>query len=441
MSSNLLTPDEKIPVTIEDEVRRSYLDYAMSVIIGRALPDVRDGLKPVHRRCLYGMWEQGNLHNKPYRKSARIVGDVLGKYHPHGESAVYDSVVRMAQEFSLRYQLVDGQGNFGSVDGDNAAAMRYTEVRLTKLAEELMRDDIDKETIDWIPNYDGSLSEPSVLPAKYPNLLVNGSSGIAVGMATNISPHNLGEVIDACLMTIENPRATWKELMTVLPGPDFPTGGFIHGLDGIRHAYETGRGIIQVRARAGIETTKKGDKQQIVVTEIPFMTNKARLIEKIAELVRDKRIDGISDLRDESDRDGIRIVIELKRAEVPEVVLNNLYRNTQMQTTFGIIFLAIVNNKPEVMDLGSMLRHFIEHRKEIVVRRTRFELRKAEDRAHILEGLVKALDHLDELIALIRASRTPQEAKSGLIERWQFTDIQAQAILDMRLQRLTGLER
>src|SRR5512142_1266441 len=340
MSSNLLTPDEKIPVTIEDEVRRSYLDYAMSVIIGRALPDVRDGLKPVHRRCLYGMWEQGNLHNKPYRKSARIVGDVLGKYHPHGESAVYDSVVRMAQEFSLRYQLVDGQGNFGSVDGDNAAAMRYTEVRLTKLAEELMRDDIDKETIDWIPNYDGSLSEPSVLPAKFPNLLVNGSSGIAVGMATNIPPHNLGEVIDACLMMIDNPRTTWKELMTALPGPDFPTGGFIHGLDGIRQAYETGRGIIQVRARAGFETSKKNDKQMIVVTEVPYMTNKARLLEKIAELVKDKRLEGISDLRDESDREGIRIVIELKRSEVPEVVLNNLYSATQMQTTFGIICLG-----------------------------------------------------------------------------------------------------
>ncbi len=433
--------EQRVPVNIEDEMRKSYLDYAMSVIIGRALPDVRDGLKPVHRRILYGMYEQGNTAGKAYKKSARIVGDVMGKFHPHGDSAIYDTVVRMAQDFSMRYQLVDGQGNFGSLDGDNAAAMRYTEVRLTRLAEELMRDDIDKETVDWVPNYDGSLSEPSVLPAKFPNLLVNGSSGIAVGMATNIPPHNLGEVIDACLMMIEHPHATWKELMTVLPGPDFPTGGFIHGLDGIRQAYETGRGIIQVRARAGIETSKKHDKQQIVVTEIPYMTNKARLIEKIAELVRDKRIDGISDLRDESDRDGIRIVVELKRNEVPEVVLNNLYRNTQMQTTFGIIFLAIVNNKPEVMDLPTMIRLFVEHRKEIVVRRTRFDLRKAEDRAHILEGLVKALDVLDELIALIRASRTPQDAKSGLIERWQFTELQAQAILDMRLQRLTGLER
>src|SRR3954466_2553453 len=324
--------DVRVPVNIEDEMRKSYLDYAMSVIIGRALPDVRDGLKPVHRRILYGMYEQGNTSGKAYKKSARIVGDVMGKFHPHGDSAIYDTVVRMAQDFSMRYELVDGQGNFGSLDGDNAAAMRYTEVRLTKLAEELMRDDIDKETVDWIPNYDGLDREPSVLPAKFPNLLVNGSSGIAVGMATNIPPHNLGEVIDACLMMIENPKVTWKELMTVVPGPDFPTAGFIHGIEGIRQAYQTGRGIIQMRARAVIETSKKGDKQQIVITEIPYMTNKARLIEKIAELVREKRIDGISDLRDESDREGIRIVIELKRAEVPEVVLNNLYRNTQMQT-------------------------------------------------------------------------------------------------------------
>jgi len=433
--------DQKIPVNIEDEMRKSYLDYAMSVIIGRALPDVRDGLKPVHRRCLYGMYEQGNTAGKAYKKSARIVGDVMGKFHPHGDSAIYDTIVRMAQDFSMRYRLVDGQGNFGSLDGDNAAAMRYTEVRLTRLAEELMRDDIDKETIDWVPNYDGSLSEPSVLPAKYPNLLVNGSSGIAVGMATNIPPHNLGEVIDACLMMIDNPEVTVPELMTVLPGPDFPTAGYIHGLEGIRSAYNEGRGIIQVRARAIIETQKKSERQQIVVTEIPYMTNKARLIEKIAELVREKRIEGISDLRDESDREGIRIVIELKRDAIPEIVLNHLYRNTQMQTTFGIIFLAIVNNKPEVMPLPSILRHFIEHRKEIVVRRTRFDLRKAEQRAHILEGLVKALDVLDELIALIRASRTPDEAKSGLISRWDFTEVQAQAILDMRLQRLTGLER
>src|SRR5947207_1305966 len=387
--------EPRVPVNIEDEMRTSYLDYAMSVIIGRALPDVRDGLKPVHRRILYGMYEQGSTAGKAYKKSARIVGDVMGKFHPHGDSAIYDAVVRMAQEFSMRYPLVDGQGNFGSLDGDNPAAMRYTEVRLTRLAEELMRDDIDKETIDWVPNYDGTEREPSVLPAKFPNLLVNGSSGIAVGMATNIPPHNLGEVIDACLMMIEKPKATVPELMKVMPGPDFPTAGFIHGLEGIYQAYKTGRGIVQMRARAVIETSKKGDKQQIVVTEIPYMTNKARLIEKIAEMVREKRLEGIADLRDESDREGIRIVVELKRNEVPEIVLNNLYRNTQMQTTFGIIFLAIVNNKPEVMDLPTMLRHFVEHRKEIVVRRTRFELRKAEERAHILEGLVKALDVLE----------------------------------------------
>jgi len=441
MSDYQLIDDLRIPVNIEDEMRKSYLDYAMSVIIGRALPDVRDGLKPVHRRILYGMYEQGNTANKAYKKSARIVGDVMGKFHPHGDSAIYDAVVRMAQDFSMRYRLVDGQGNFGSLDGDNAAAMRYTEVRLTKLAEELMRDDIDKETIDWVPNYDGSLSEPSVLPAKYPNLLVNGSSGIAVGMATNIPPHNLGEIIDACLMVIDNPNATVSELMTVLPGPDFPTAGFIHGLDGIRQAYETGRGIIQLRARVTIETPKKGsDKQSIIINEIPYMTNKARLIEKIAELVRDKRIEGIADLRDESDRDGIRVAIELKRNEVPEVVLNSLYKNTQMQTTFGIIFLAIVNNQPQVMSLPVMLRHFIDHRKEIVVRRTRYDLRKAEERAHILEGLVKALDHLDAVIALIRRSPTPGEAKSGLVGEFAFSEIQAQAILDMRLQRLTGRE-
>ncbi len=433
--------EQRYPVNIEDEMRKSYLDYAMSVIIGRALPDVRDGLKPVHRRILYGMYEQGNTAGKAYKKSARIVGDVMGKYHPHGDSAIYDSVVRMAQDFSMRYRLVDGQGNFGSVDGDNPAAMRYTEVRLTRLAEELMRDDIDKETVDFIPNYDGTEQEPSVLPAKYPNLLVNGSSGIAVGMATNIPPHNLGEVIDACLMVIENPHATVKELMSVMPGPDFPTAGFIFGIEGIYEAYNTGRGIIQVRARAAIEAMKKGDREQIVVTEIPYMTNKKRLLEKIAELVHDKRIEGISDLRDESDREGMRIVIELKRDAIAEVVLNNLYRNTQMQTTFGIIFLAIVNNRPEVMDLPTLLHHFVEHRREIVVRRTRFDLRKAEERAHILEGLVKALDILDALISFIRSSRTPPEAKSGLIERWQFSDVQAQAILDMRLQRLTGLER
>jgi DNA gyrase subunit A len=433
--------DVRVPVNIEDEMRKSYLDYAMSVIIGRALPDVRDGLKPVHRRILYGMYEQGNTAGKAYKKSARIVGDVMGKYHPHGDSAIYDTVVRMAQDFSMRYRLVDGQGNFGSLDGDNPAAMRYTEVRLTRLAEELLRDDIDKETVDWVPNYDGTEREPSVLPAKFPNLLVNGSSGIAVGMATNIPPHNLGEVIDACLMMIDNPRVDVKELMTAMPGPDFPTAGFIHGREGIYQAYKTGRGIIQVRARAIVETQKRSEKQQIVITEVPYMTNKARLQEKIAELVKDKRLEGISDIRDESDRDGIRVVIELKRDAIAEVVLANLYRNTQMQTTFGIIFLAIVNNKPEVMDLPTLLRHFIEHRKEIVVRRTRYDLRKAEERAHILEGLVKALDVIDQLISLIRGSANPAEAKSGMIDRWQFSEVQAQAILEMRLQRLTGLER
>jgi len=432
--------DQRVPVNIEDEMRKSYLDYAMSVIIGRALPDVRDGLKPVHRRILYGMYEQGNTAGRAYKKSARIVGDVMGKYHPHGDSAIYDAVVRMAQDFSMRYGLVDGQGNFGSVDGDNPAAMRYTEVRLTRLAEELLRDDIEKETVDWIPNYDGTEREPSVLPAKFPNLLVNGSSGIAVGMATNIPPHNLGEVVDACLMMIEKPNSTVADLMKVMPGPDFPTAGFIHGLDGIYEAYKTGRGLIQVRARAVVETSKKGDKQQIVVTEIPYMTNKKRLVERIAELVHDKKIDGISDLRDESDREGMRIVVELKRGEVAEVVLNNLYTNTQMQTTFGIIFLAIVNNKPEVMDLPTMLRHFVEHRKEIVVRRTRFDLKKAEEREHILAGLVIALDNIDRVIAIIRGSGTPPEAKSALMTEFAFTDVQAQAILDMRLQRLTSLE-
>ena len=432
--------DQRLPVNFEDEMRKSYLDYAMSVIIGRALPDVRDGLKPVHRRILYGMYEQGNRAGRAYKKSARIVGDVMGKYHPHGDTAIYDAVVRMAQDFSMRYALVDGQGNFGSVDGDNPAAMRYTEVRLTRLAEELLGDDIEKETVEWVPNYDGTEREPSVLPAKFPNLLVNGSSGIAVGMATNIPPHNLGEVIDACLMTIDKPNATVADLMKVLPGPDFPTAGFIQGIEGIYEAYKTGRGLIQVRARAIVETSKKGDKQQIVVTEIPYMTNKKRLLERIAELVHDKKIDGISDLRDESDREGMRIVIELKRGEVPEVVLNNLYINTQMQTTFGIIFLAIVNNKPEVMDLPTMLKHFVEHRKEIVVRRTRFDLQKAEEREHILAGLVIALDNIDRVIAIIRGSGTPGAAKTSLMTEFSFTDVQAQAILDMRLQRLTSLE-
>jgi DNA gyrase subunit A len=433
--------EQPIAVDIEEEMKRSYLDYAMSVIIGRALPDVRDGLKPVHRRVLYGMWESGNRSDRAYKKSARIVGDVMGKYHPHGDSAIYDTVVRMAQDFALRYPLVDGQGNFGSLDGDNPAAMRYTEVRLMKLAEEMIREDIDKETVDWVPNYDGSEIEPVVLPARVPNLLVNGGSGIAVGMATNIPPHNLGEVVDALLLMIENPEITVDELMTVLPGPDFPTAGYIHGLAGIRAAYTTGRGIIQVRAKAEIETHAKGERQSIIVTEIPYQVNKARLIERMAELVREKKIEGISDLRDESDREGIRIVLDVKRGEMPEIILNSLYKMTQMQTTFGIILLAIVDNQPKVMTLKELLYHFLNHRKTVIIRRTRYDLRKAEERAHILEGILKALDHLDEVIATIRASQTPAEAKVNLMSGFDLSDVQAQAILDMRLQRLTGLER
>jgi DNA gyrase subunit A len=433
-------PPISAPVTLEEEMKRSYLDYAMSVIVGRALPDVRDGLKPVHRRVLYGMWESGNLSNRAYKKSARIVGDVMGKYHPHGDSAIYDTVVRLAQDFSMRYPLVDGQGNFGSIDGDNAAAMRYTEVRLTKLAEEMLREDIDKETVPWIANYDGSENEPQVLPARLPNLLINGSSGIAVGMATNIPPHNLNEVIAALKILIEKPDATLAELMEVLPGPDFPTGGFIHGTAGIRSAYATGRGSIQVRAKVEFEELR-GDRTAIIVTEIPFMVNKSRLLEKIAELVKEKRIEGISDLRDESDRNGIRVVIELRRGEVPQVILNGLYKMTQLQTTFGMNMLAIVDNQPQVLSLHQFLGHFLDHRKTVVVRRTRFDLRKAEERAHILEGLLKALDHLDEVITTIRSSQTPPEAKARLMENFALSDVQSQAILDMRLQRLTGLER
>ncbi len=435
-------PFEKpVPVDLEAEMKKSYLDYAMSVIIGRALPDVRDGLKPVHRRVLYGMWESGNTSSKPYKKSARIVGDVMGKYHPHGDAAIYDTVVRMVQDFSLRYPLVDGQGNFGSIDGDNAAAMRYTEVRLTKLAEEMLRDDIDKETVDWDPNYDGSLLEPSVLPAKIPNLLINGASGIAVGMATNIPPHNLGEVLDALILMIDKPDVGLKEVMRVMPGPDFPTAGFIHGMDGIHSAYSSGRGIIQMRARAAVESQARGDRQAIVISELPFQVNKAKLIERIADLVREKKIEGVSDLRDESDREGIRIVVEVKRGEVPEVLLNKLYKLTPMQSSFGIILLAIVDNQPQVLTLVDMLRHFLNHRRTVVIRRSRYDLRKAEERAHILEGILKALDHLDEVIKTIRASADPPEARSRLMEEFAFTQVQAQAILDMRLQKLTGLER
>jgi DNA gyrase subunit A len=470
MSSNLLTPEERIPVTIEEEVRRSYLDYAMSVIIGRALPDVRDGLKPVHRRCLYGMWEQGNFYNRPYKKSARTVGYVLGNYHPHGEAPVYDTIVRMAQEFSMRYPLVDGQGNFGSIDGDSAAAMRYTEVRLTRQAGELLGDDIEKETVDWVPNYDGSTREPTVLPSKFPNLLVNGSTGIAVGMATNIPPHNLSEVVDATIELIRKPEATLGQLMRKLPGPDFPTAGFIHGAEGIRDAYKTGRGIVQVRARAVIEKAARGEKESIVLTEIPYQVNKAKLVERIAELVNDKKIEGIADLRDESSREGIRVVVELKRGENAQVILNKLYSLTPMQSTFGIIFLAIVDNQPKVLPLVDLLRHFIDHRKSVVIRRTQYDLKKAEERAHLLRGLALALANIDLVIKIIRASKDPKEAKDRLIAEVsmsrsgleKFTgvklgdtpakgkkaedvirldEIQAQAILDMRLQRLTGLER
>lgn len=431
---------QTVPVQLEREMRRSYLDYAMSVIIGRALPDVRDGLKPVHRRVLYGMWEAGNTAGRAYKKSARIVGDVMGKYHPHGDGPIYDTVVRLAQDFSMRYPLVDGQGNFGSIDGDNPAAMRYTEVRLTRIAEEMLREDIDKDTVDWIPNYDGSEQEPSPLPARIPNLLVNGSAGIAVGMATNIPPHNLGEAIAAVKLLIDRPQASLDELMEILPGPDFPTGGFIHGRDGIRSAYETGRGSIQVRARADI-VDRGSDRQSIIVSEIPYQVNKARLIERIAELVREKKLEGIRDLRDESDRDGIRIVIDLKRGEVAEVILNTLYKMTKLQVSYGMNMLAIVDSQPQVLTLRELLRHFLDHRRTVVIRRCRYELARAELRAHILEGLLIALDHLDEVIATIRASHTPPEARTRLISNFALTDRQAQAILDMRLQRLTGLER
>lgn len=465
---------EILPISIEDEMRQSYLDYAMSVIVGRALPDARDGLKPVHRRVLFAMKELGNDWNKPYKKSARVVGDVIGKYHPHGDVAVYDTIVRMAQPFSLRYMLVDGQGNFGSVDGDNAAAMRYTEVRMTKLAHELLAD-LEKETVDWVPNYDGTEQIPEVLPSKVPNLLINGSTGIAVGMATNIPPHNLREVIDGCLALIANPEMPVDELMQFIPGPDFPTHGVINGRAGIVEAYRTGRGRIHIRARAEFEDLdKSGTRQQIVVTEIPYQVNKARLIEKIAELVKEKKIEGISELRDESDKDGMRIVIELRRGEVPEVVLNNLYAQTQMQTVFGINNVALVDGQPRLLNLKDMLEVFIRHRREVVTRRTVFELRKARERGHILEGQAVALSNIDPVIELIKTSPTPAEAKDRLIATgWESSAVaamveragaescrpeeldeqygmrdgfyylspeQAQAILDLRLHRLTGLE-
>ena len=430
----------RIPVKLEEEMQKSYMDYAMSVIIGRALPDVRDGLKPVHRRVLYAMYDLSNDWNKPYKKSARIVGDVIGKYHPHGDMAVYDALVRMAQDFSLRYPLIDGQGNFGSVDGDPPAAMRYTEVRMARLAGELLAD-LEKSTVDFVPNYDGSLAEPAILPARFPNLLVNGSSGIAVGMATNIPPHNVREVIDGVIAVINNPETSLEGLLDIIPGPDFPTAGFILGRTGIREAYLSGKGMIQLRARALIERQKRTDRESIVVTEIPYQVNKAKLLEKIAELVQDKRIEGIADLRDESDREGMRIVIDLKRDAVAQVVLNQLFKHTQMQVTFGIILLAIVHGRPQLLNIKEFIQHFINHRKEVVTRRSQFELGKAEASAHILEGLKIALDNLDRVISLIRSSKTPKDAKEGLIAKFSLSEAQAQAILEMRLQRLTNLER
>jgi DNA gyrase subunit A len=427
------------PTDIHEEMRRSYLDYAMSVIIGRALPDARDGLKPVHRRVLYAMHEMGLSHNRPYRKSARVVGDVLGKYHPHGDAAVYDTIVRLVQDFSMRYPLIDGQGNFGSVDGDAPAAMRYTEVRLARLAQEMLRD-IEKETVDFAPNYDGSTQEPTLLPTVLPNLLVNGSSGIAVGMATNIPPHNLGEVVDATILQLEDPEVSTDRLMEVLPGPDFPTAGYIHGRQGILDAYRTGRGLIQMRAKAVVEKGR-GGRESIVVTELPYQVNKAKLVERIAELIRDRKLEGVADLRDESDREGMRVVLDLKKDEPALPILNSLYKHTAMQSTFGVIMLALVGNQPRILTLKETLSSFIEHRKVVVIRRTQYDLRQAEARAHVLEGYRIALDHLDAVIALIRRSRSVEEARTGLMGQFGMSEIQAQAVLDLRLQRLTQLER
>ena len=434
-----ITAGKVIPVYVEDEMQKCYIDYAMSVIVQRALPDVRDGLKPVHRRILYAMNEAGMLPNKAYKKSARIVGDVLGKYHPHGDFSVYDAIVRLAQDFSTRYLMVDGHGNFGSVDGDPPAAMRYTEVRMGKIAVEMLRD-IEKDTVDFIPNYDESLKEPTVLPAKVPALLINGSAGIAVGMATNIPPHNLGEVVDACVMLIDHPDATIEQLMTAIKGPDFPTGAKILGLSGIRQAYTTGRGVVKVRAKAHVEPMPK-NKNRIVVTEIPYQVNKAKLIENIAHLVQDKTLEGITDLRDESDRKGMRIVIELRSDVVPEIMLNKLYKHTQLQDSFGIIMLALVSGHPRILNLKQILEYYLDHQKNVITRKCRYELNKARERAHILEGLKIALDHLDEVIATIRASANGDVAKAALMEKFGLSERQAQAILDMRLQRLTGLER
>lgn len=431
---------EVLPINIEDEMKASYLDYAMSVIIGRALPDVRDGLKPAHRRILYAMYREGLLSNKRFSKCAGVVGEVLKKYHPHGDAAVYDTLVRMAQDWNMRYPLIDGQGNFGSIDGDSAAAYRYTEAKLKAIAEELLAD-IDKETVDFVPNFDGTTVEPTVLPSRIPNLLINGSDGIAVGMATKIPPHNLGEIIGGCIAIIDNKEITIKELMKLIPGPDFPTSAFIHGKDGIKSAYETGRGQIQLRARAAIEQMAKGDRECIVITEIPYQVNKARLIERIAELVSDGKIEGISDIRDESDRDGLRVVVELKRGVVAGVVLNQLYAHTAMQTGFGIILLAIVGGQPRLLNLKDALGLFIDHRREVVTRRTSFDLKKAQERAHILEGLKIAVENIDEVIALIKKSKEPAVAREALMKNFRLTEIQAQAILDLRLQRLTGLER
>jgi len=431
---------QKVPVYIEDEMRQSFMDYAMSVIISRALPDVRDGLKPVHRRVLYAMYDMGNTWDKPYKKSARLVGDIIGKYHPHGDTAVYDTIVRMVQDFSLRYPLIDGQGNFGSIDPDPPAAMRYTEIRMARLAEEILAD-IEKETVDFIPNYDDSLKEPAVLPSRIPNLLINGASGIAVGMATNIPPHNLSEVVDGLVALVENPEMTIKQLMRHITGPDFPTGGFIHGKEPIVQAYHEGKGIVQMRGKAFTETVKRTGKEQIVISEIPYMVNKGRIIEQIASLVQEKKIDGIADLRDESDREGMRIVIELKRDAVAEIVINQLYKHTSLQESFGINMLAIVEGRPKILNLKEVLKAFLNHRKEVVTRRTAYDLRKAEERLHILEGLRIALDNLDAVIALIRNSQDPKVAKDGLMANFGLSEVQAQAILDMRLQRLTGLER
>ena len=467
---------ETLPVSLEEEMRRSYLDYAMSVIVGRALPDVRDGLKPVHRRVLFAMHELSNDWNRPYKKSARIVGDVIGKYHPHGDTAVYDTIVRMAQDFSLRYMLIDGQGNFGSVDGDNAAAMRYTEIRMSRIAHELLVD-LDKETVDFGPNYDDTEKEPLILPTKVPNLLINGSSGIAVGMATNIPPHNLNEVVEACLALLKNPNISIDELIDFIPAPDFPTAGIIYGISGVRDGYRTGRGRVVMRARTHFETLDKGIRQSIVIDELPYQVNKANLLIRIGELVRDKKIEGISDLRDESDKAGMRVVIELKRGEMPEVILNNLYKETQMQDTFGINMVALLDGQPRLLNLKQVLDAFLRHRREVVTRRTVFELKKARERGHLLEGLAVALSNVDEIIALIKAAPTPSDAKEALLARawhsqlveemlsraladanalrpegldnafglqaqgYRLSDAQAQAILELRLQRLTGLEQ